>query len=31
LHRVVGQPGVDAVNEFLDALAAEVEAGALRF
>jgi hypothetical protein len=31
LHRVCGQPGVDAVNEFLDALAAEVEAGALRF
>lgn len=31
LHRVVGQPGVDAVNEFLDALAAEIEGGALRF
>lgn len=31
LHRVMGQPGVDAVNEFLDALAAEIEGGALRF
>jgi hypothetical protein len=31
LHRSVGQAGVDTVNEFLDALAAEVEGGALRF
>ena len=31
LHRSVGQAGVDTVNEFLDALAAEVEAGTLRF
>jgi hypothetical protein len=31
LHRVCGQAGIDVVNEFLDALAAEIEGGALRF
>lgn len=31
LHRVVGQPGIDVVNEFLDALSAEIDGGALRF
>lgn len=31
LHRVCGQAGIDAVNEFLDALAAEIEGGGLRF
>jgi hypothetical protein len=31
LHRVVGQQGIDVVNEFLDALATEIDGGALRF